>query len=106
MSAAFNVFGRIVSTLLGMAVVGMGVVWILQAFDIAFNTPIFPGGPVGFMVNNRQWAVYGAIAVLVGLGQIVWSNTGARVPKLVAAQRTRVVDSRIGREPGTQPPVN
>ena len=75
MRAAFNVFGRIVSTLLGVIVVAMGVVWILQAFNIAFNTPIVPGGPVSFMVNNRQWAVYGAIAVLVGLGQIVWSNT-------------------------------
>ena len=75
MRAAFNVFGRIVSTLLGVVVVGMGVVWILQAFDIAFNTPIVPGGPVSFMVNNHQWAVYGAIAALVGLGQIVWSNT-------------------------------
>jgi len=75
MRAAFDVFGRIVSSLLGVALVGMGVVWILQAFDIAFNTPIVPGGPVSFMVNNHQWAVYGAIAVLVGLGQIAWSNT-------------------------------
>jgi hypothetical protein len=80
MRAAFNVFGRIVSTLLGMMVVGVGVVWILQAFDIAFNTPIVPGGPVSFMVNNRQWAVYGAIAVLVGIGQIVWSNARCRRP--------------------------
>ena len=75
MRAAFNVFGRIVSTFLGIAIVAMGFVWILQAFNLAFNTPLFPGGPVSFMVNNRQWAVYGAIAVLVGLGQIVWSNT-------------------------------
>ena len=75
MRAAFDVFGRIVSSLLGVALVGMGVVWILQAFDVAFNTPIVPGGPVSFMVNNHQWAVYGAIAVLVGLGQIAWSNT-------------------------------
>ena len=75
MRAAFNVFGRIVSTLLGVVLVAMGIVWILQAFDIAFNTPIVPGGPVSFMVNNHQWAVYGAIAALVGVGQIVWSNT-------------------------------
>jgi hypothetical protein len=75
MRAAFDVFGRIVSTLLGVIVVAMGVVWILQAFDIAFNTPIVPGGPVSFMVNNHQWAVYGTIAALVGVGQIVWSNT-------------------------------
>lgn len=72
---AFDVFGRIVSTLLGLALVAMGVVWILQAFDIAFNTPIVPGGPVSFMVNNHQWAVYGTIAALIGVGQIVWTNT-------------------------------
>jgi hypothetical protein len=75
MRTAFQIFGRVVSTLLGLAVVGIGVVWILQAFDLAFNTPLVPGGPVSFMVNNRQWAVYGAIAALVGLGQIVWSNS-------------------------------
>jgi len=68
---AFNVFGRIVSILLGLLVVFAGIVWILQAF----NTPMVPGGPVSFMVNNRQWAVYGAIAVLVGMGQVFWSNT-------------------------------
>jgi hypothetical protein len=72
---AFNIFGRIVGTLLGLAVMCAGLVWILQAFDMAFNTPIVPGGPVSFMVNNRQWAIYGAIAVLVGLGQVLWTNT-------------------------------
>jgi hypothetical protein len=75
MRTAFNTFGRIVSTLLGIGVVFMGVVWILQAFDLAFNTPLVPGGPVSFMVNNHQWAVYGAIAVFVGLAQIAWSNS-------------------------------
>lgn len=72
---ALNIFGRVVSTLLGLFIVFAGIVWILQAYDMAFNTPMVPGGPVSFMVNNRQWAVYGAIAVLVGLGQIFWSNT-------------------------------
>jgi uncharacterized membrane protein YccC len=71
---AFNIFGRIVGTLLGLALAFAGVVWTLQAFDIAFNTPRVPGGPVSFMVNNRQWAIYGTIAVLVGLGQVVWTN--------------------------------
>ena len=74
MGTAFNVFGRIVSTLSGLLVVFAGAVWILQAFNIAFNTPMVPGGPVSFMVNNHQWAVYGAIAVVVGLSQVVWSN--------------------------------
>jgi hypothetical protein len=71
---AFNVFGRIVGTVLGLALAFAGVVWILQSFNIAFNKPIVPGGPVSFMVNNRQWSVYGAIAILVGLSHVVWSN--------------------------------
>ena len=72
---AFNVVGRIVSTLFGVIIACLGVVWILQAFNMAFNTPMVPGGPVSFMVNNHQWAVYGTIAIVIGIGQIVWSNT-------------------------------
>jgi hypothetical protein len=75
MSRLFTVAGRIVSTLFGVITICLGVVWILQAFNLAFNTPMVPGGPVSFMVNNHQWAVYGAIAVAIGTGQAVWSNT-------------------------------
>ncbi len=75
MMTVFNLLGRIISTALGVIVLCLGVVWILQAYDIAFNTPMVPGGPVSFMVNNHQWAVYGAIAAVVGIGQVVWSNT-------------------------------
>jgi uncharacterized membrane protein YccC len=75
MRTIFNLFGRIVGTLLGIALALAGGVWILQAFDLAFNAPLVPGGPVSFMVNNRQWAVYGAIAVIAGLGHVVWTNT-------------------------------
>ena len=74
MRSAFNIFGRVVSTMFGVVAILSGSVWILQAFDMAFNTPMVPGGPVSFMVNNRQWAVYGAIAVAIGVVQIVWSN--------------------------------
>jgi len=75
MALVFNVIGRILSTTLGLVVLCLGVVWILQAFDVAFNTPRVPGGPVSFMVNNHQWAVYGTLAVVVGIVQVVWSNT-------------------------------
>ena len=71
----FDIFGRIVGTLLGLALAFAGVAWILQAFNLAFNTPLVPGGPVSFMVNNRQWAFYGAVAVLTGLAQVWWTNT-------------------------------
>lgn len=72
---AFNIFGRVVGTVLGLALAFVGVAWILQAFNLAFNTPLVPGGPVSFMVNNRQWAVYGSIAAIVGLGHVYWCNT-------------------------------
>ncbi len=71
MAIIFNVLGRVISTSLGVVVLCLGLVWILQAFDVAFNTPRVPGGPVSFMVNNHQWAFYGAMAVAVGIGQIV-----------------------------------
>ena len=75
MRTLLNLVGRIISTSLGVVVICLGAVWILQAFDVAFNTPRVPGGPVSFMVNNHQWAVYGALAVVVGVGQVIWSNT-------------------------------
>ena len=75
MGSAFNVFGRVVSTLFGVVIILLGIVWMLQAFDMAFNTPMVPGGPVSFMVNNHQWAVYGAVAVVIGVAQVAWSNS-------------------------------
>ena len=75
MGTLLNLVGRIISTSLGVVVICLGAVWILQAFDVAFNTPRVPGGPVSFMVNNHQWAVYGALAVVVGVAQVIWSNT-------------------------------
>lgn len=67
MRQAFNIVMRIVSTLIGVLMVAMGGVWILQGFNLAFK--------VGFMVDDRRWALYGAILALVGAAQIVWSNT-------------------------------
>lgn len=37
--------------------------------------------PVSFMVNNRQWSVYGAIVIVVGLSRVVWSNM-RRAPRV------------------------
>jgi hypothetical protein len=75
MGTAFNIVGRIISTLLGVLLCFMGGVWILQAYNIAFNGPMGPGGARSFMVEDHSWAMYGAIAVLVGVVQVVWSNT-------------------------------
>jgi len=67
MKAAFDIVMRIVSSLLGVLMVLMGGIWILQGFNLAFR--------VGFMVGDVRWALYGAILALVGVAQVVWSNT-------------------------------
>jgi hypothetical protein len=67
MRTAFNVIMRSVSTLLGLVMIAMGIVWILQGLNLAFR--------VGFMVGDKHWVVYGAILALFGIGQVIWSNT-------------------------------
>jgi hypothetical protein len=69
MRRAFDMVMRVVSSLLGLALIGMGSVWILQGLNLAFR--------VGFMVGDRRWTVYGALLVLVGLAQLIWTNTRA-----------------------------
>lgn len=67
MRNAFNVIMRIVSSLIGLAMTAVGVIWILQGLNLAFR--------VGFMVGDRHWTLYGAILALFGIAQIIWSNT-------------------------------
>jgi hypothetical protein len=66
MSRAFNVIMRVISSLIGIAMIGMGIVWMLQGLNLAFR--------VGFMVDDYHWTIYGAILAIVGVGQLVWSN--------------------------------
>jgi hypothetical protein len=63
----FNLVMRIISTLLGVLVACMGGIWMLQGLNLAFK--------VGFMVGDPHWVAYGAIAVVIGVSQIVWSNS-------------------------------
>ncbi len=67
MHRTFNAIMRIVSSLLGLLMVALGIVWILQGLNLAFR--------VGFMVGDRRWVFYGAILALVGVAQVIWSNT-------------------------------
>ena len=66
----FNPLMRIVSSLIGIAMILMGTVWMLQGLNLAFR--------VGFMVGNPRWTLYGAILTIVGIAQLVWSNTRQR----------------------------
>jgi hypothetical protein len=63
----FNIVMRIVSSLLGLLCVALGCVWMLQGLNLAFK--------VGFMVGDPKWTFYGAILAIVGVAQIIWSNT-------------------------------
>ena len=44
----------------------IGGIWVLQGLNIAFLEG-------SFMAGDPQWAAYGAILALVGIGQAVWS---------------------------------
>lgn len=66
----FNIIMRVVSTLIGIVMILMGGVWVLQGLNLAFR--------VGFMVGNYHWTIYGTVLALVGVAQIVWSNTRHR----------------------------
>jgi hypothetical protein len=63
----FNLVMRIVSSLIGLLMICLGGVWILQGLNLAFK--------VGFMVGDKRWVAWGALLALVGLAQLVWSNT-------------------------------
>lgn len=63
----FNPVMRIVSSLIGIMMVLMGIVWMLQGLNLAFRR--------GFMVGDYHWTIYGAILAVVGIAQLVWSNT-------------------------------
>ncbi|HEX7945560.1 MAG TPA: hypothetical protein VF495_12890 [Phenylobacterium sp.] len=67
MRNAFNLVMRIVSSLLGLLLVALGGIWMLQGLNLAFK--------VGFMVGDPKWTLYGALLALVGVAQVVWSNT-------------------------------
>jgi len=73
MRAAFNIVFRIVSTLLGLLMILMGLIWIGQGLHV---------GPAaimrGFMVSDKRWALYGAILELFGIGEVIWANTRQR----------------------------
>jgi hypothetical protein len=70
MGKLFNIVMRVVSTLIGLLLIGMGAIWILQGLNVAFLN--------SFMAGDPQWAIYGAVLALVGVGQVVWSNTRQR----------------------------
>jgi hypothetical protein len=64
---SFYIVMRIVSSVIGLAMLAIGIIWILQGQNLAFRR--------GFMVGDYHWTIYGAILAIVGIAQVIWSNT-------------------------------
>ena len=56
---------KITLNLLGAILVVFGCIWFLQGINVL---------PGSFMSGQIQWAVYGAIAVVVGIGLLIWAK--------------------------------
>jgi hypothetical protein len=60
---------RILLSILGALLALAGGVWFLQGIGAL---------PGSFMSGQPQWAVYGGLAVLAGLGLLAWANRGRK----------------------------
>ncbi len=58
-------------TIVGVILILMGVIWILQGFNIL---------PVGFMAGQMQYALLGAILVIGGSGMLALSRRRRKGP--------------------------
>jgi UDP-N-acetylmuramyl pentapeptide phosphotransferase/UDP-N-acetylglucosamine-1-phosphate transferase len=56
-----KIFFNIIAGLLILA----GGVWFLQGINVL---------PGSFMTGQIRWAVYGGVAILAGIGLLVWNN--------------------------------
>ncbi|MES2340764.1 MAG: hypothetical protein V4597_03730 [Pseudomonadota bacterium] len=56
---------KLIVTIFGALLALLGGVWVLQGLNIL---------PGSFMTGDIKWAIYGGIAVVVGLILIVWSR--------------------------------
>ncbi len=56
---------KIILSIIGVLVALAGLVWFLQGINIL---------PGSFMTGQIQWAIYGVIAIVVGVGLIVFAN--------------------------------
>lgn len=62
---------RIFWSLVGVVLIFVGFIWILQGINIL---------PGSFMTGQIQWAVYGGIAFVVGIGLMLVANLRKAAP--------------------------
>jgi len=56
---------KILWNIIGVILILIGGLWFLQGLSLLPGT---------FMVGQTQWAVYGGIAILVGVGLLIYVN--------------------------------
>jgi hypothetical protein len=56
---------KIILNIIGVLLILAGGVWFLQGINVL---------PGSFMTGQIRWAVYGGIAILAGIGLLVWSG--------------------------------
>ena len=62
---------KIASTIFGVLLALIGIVWILQGLNVL---------PGSFMTGQIQWAAYGAIALAIGCGLLYVGRRGVHKP--------------------------
>ena len=56
---------RMIFNVIAILLILGGIVWFLQGINVL---------PGSFMTGQVHWAVYGGIAILIGIGLLVWNN--------------------------------
>jgi hypothetical protein len=56
---------KVTLNILGVVLVVLGAIWVLQGINVL---------PGSFMTGQIQWAIYGGIAILVGILLVVVAN--------------------------------
>ncbi len=63
---------KIILSIVGILFILAGGVWFLQGINVI---------PGSFMTGQIQWAIYGAIAIVVGIGLLMLANRRRAVPR-------------------------
>ncbi len=65
---------NIVLRIVGILLILLGAVWFLQGVNVL---------PGSFMTGQIQWAIYGAIAILIGIGLFAFAGRRRAPPPSV-----------------------
>ena len=63
---------RIVLNIMGVLLILAGGVWFLQGINVL---------PGSFMTGQIQWAIYGGLAIVIGIGLLVFANRRKSLPR-------------------------